>query len=153
MIRCSKTGTAELDGSLLYVSELLHRLSNDYANAISFASALAARSFNDEAKAAMYEVIDHLHALAGLHDVLRPPLTGGLADLGEHLAKLCRTMSSALLEQRGITLRLAVSEPVLLDRRRCWLATLIVSELVTNAARHGFIRAGFRNSTRQYPRE
>jgi two-component sensor histidine kinase len=127
---------------VLYVAELLHRVSNEYTNAISFASGLAATSFNDEAKAALRQVIDHLHALAGLHDVLRPPITGELVDLGESLTKLCRSMSLALFDQRGITLHLAVAEPVLLDARRCWLATLIVSELVTNAGRHAFLPDG-----------
>jgi two-component sensor histidine kinase len=44
---------------------------------------------------------------------------------------------AAELERRGTTLRLAVVSSVALDHARCWRVGLIVSELITNAARHG----------------
>jgi two-component sensor histidine kinase len=48
-------------------------------------------------------------------------------------------MTSSRLAQRGVELNLAITQPVLLDARRCWRAELIVSELITNAARHVFV--------------
>jgi two-component sensor histidine kinase len=47
-------------------------------------------------------------------------------------------MTSSGLAERNIELRLAVTEPVMLDAKRCWRAELIVSEFITNASRHAF---------------
>jgi two-component sensor histidine kinase len=127
------------DRPLLYVTEFLHRVHNEYTCAISLATRLATRSSNEETRDALAQVIDQLHALAGTHQILRPPLTIALADLGANLTQLCRAMTSSRLAQRGIELNLAITEPVLLDAKRCWRAELIVSELITNASRHAFV--------------
>ena len=47
-------------------------------------------------------------------------------------------MTSSGLAERDIELHLAVTEPVMLDAKRCWRAELIISELITNASRHAF---------------
>jgi two-component sensor histidine kinase len=127
------------DRSLLFCTEFLHRVKNEYACAISLATILAARSSNEETKAALAQVIDQLHALASAHDALRPPLTTALTDLGANLTQLCRVVTLSRLAQRGIALDLAIADPVLLDAKRCWRAELIVSELITNASRHAFV--------------
>jgi two-component sensor histidine kinase len=127
------------DRTVLFCTEFLHRVKNEYACAISLATILAARSSNEETKAALAQVIDQLHALASAHDILRPPLTTALTDLGANLTQLCRVMTLSRLAQRGIALDLAIAEPVLLDAKRCWRAELIVSELITNASRHAFV--------------
>jgi two-component sensor histidine kinase len=134
-----RPGVPVADRSLLLFAEFLHRVKNEYACAISLATILAARSSNEETKAALAQVIDQLHALASAHEILRPPLTTALTDLGANLTKLCRVMTSSRLAQRGVELNLAITQPVLLDARRCWRAELIVSELITNAARHAFV--------------
>jgi two-component sensor histidine kinase len=146
MIRCSQTAATRVDPTLLYISELLHRIANEYTGAISFASRVVARSSNDEAKAALSEVIDYLHALADAHRILSPPLTHHPTDLTERVTKLCRTMASAGLEKRGISFHLSLSEPVFLDAERCWRVSLIIAELITNALRHAFITHGGRVS-------
>ena len=74
-----------IDRSLIYVTELLHRIQNEYMNAISFTSMVATRSRSPEAKAALSQVVDHLHALAKAHRILRPPSRGGLVDLTAEL--------------------------------------------------------------------
>lgn len=122
---------------LLYVAELLHRVSNEYASAISLASVMASRTSSHEAKSALETVIEHLLQLATTHRVLLPPVVDGTADLGDYLTRLCQAKVAAELERRGTTLRLAVVSPVALDPARCWRVGLIVSELITNAARHG----------------
>jgi two-component sensor histidine kinase len=60
------------------------------------------------------------------------------ADLSANLTQLCHAMTSSRLAERGIELHLAVTEPVMLDAKRCWRAELIISELITNASRHAF---------------
>ena len=142
MVTCSQAEVTQIDGSFLYISELLHRVSNEYTGAISFAYRAAARSSNDEAKAALHDVIDHLHALAEAHRALRPPIRHEPVDLTEHVTKLCQTMASAGLDKRGITFHVSLSEPVFLDAKRCWRAKLIIAELITNASRHAFLAGG-----------
>ncbi|HTC04007.1 MAG TPA: sensor histidine kinase [Xanthobacteraceae bacterium] len=127
------------DRPILYVTEFLHRVHNEYTCAISLATRLAARSSNEETKAALAQVIDQLYALASAHEILRPPLTTALVDLSANMTQLCRAMTSSSLAQRGIELNLAITDPVLLDAKRCWRAELIISELITNASRHAFV--------------
>jgi two-component sensor histidine kinase len=127
------------DRPFLYVTEFLHRVNNEYTKAISLATRLAARSSEEETKAALAQIIDQLHALARAHEVLRPPLTTAFADLSANLTQLCQAMVTSGLAQRGIELHLSISKPVLLDAKRCWRAQLIVSELITNASRHAFV--------------
>ena len=134
------------DHSLLYVTELLHRVQNEHTKTISFVSMMETRSANPEAKTALNQVIKHLHASANAHDILRPPVPGVLVDFTSNLVRLCRAISSASLEQSGITLDLTVSGSVLLDSGRCWRASLILSELITNAQRHAFGPRGGRIS-------
>jgi two-component sensor histidine kinase len=131
------------DKPLLYVNEFLHRIRNEYAGVIVLASLKAAKCPNQEAKAALDEMTRYLQALAEKHRVLRPPLAGGPEDLTANLTQLCRAMIPAGLAQRGITLRLHAAERIMLDAGRCWRAGLIISEFITNAARHAFkSRAG-----------
>jgi two-component sensor histidine kinase len=75
--------TVPLSGSepLLYVAELLHRVSNEYASTISLASVMASRASSPEVKSALKTVIEHLVRLASAHRVLLPPVDGGTADL------------------------------------------------------------------------
>lgn len=127
-----------IDDSLLYVTELLHRVQNEYTKAISFVSMVERRSVNPETKTALTQVMKHLHASSKAHHALRPPVPGMLVDFTSDLVQLCRAMVSTGLEQRGITLDLMVSGSVLLDSARCWRASLILAELITNAQRHAF---------------
>ena len=122
---------------LLYVAELLHRVSNEYASAISLASVAASGSSSPEVRTALEPVIELLAQLVKAHRVLSPPTVESAADLGGYLTQLCQAKAEAELERRGTTLRLAVVSPVALDNVRCWRVGLIVSELITNAARHG----------------
>jgi two-component sensor histidine kinase len=137
----SQSGVHAADRAYLYVAEFLHRVHNEYTCAISLANRLAARSAHDETKTALFQIIDRLHALAASHQMLRPPMTTASADLSANLIQLCHAMTSS--GERDIELRLAVTEPVMLDAKRCWRAELIISELITNASRHAFTsRAG-----------
>jgi two-component sensor histidine kinase len=133
-----------INRSLLYVTELLHRIQNEYMNAISFTSMVATRSATPEAKAALSQVVDHLHALAKAHRILRPPSPGELVDLTAELTQLCRAIVSRDLDQRGITMHLTVAGSLLLDSDQCWRANLILTELITNASRHAFDARGGR---------
>ena len=127
------------DDHLLPVAELLHRVRNEYARAIGFASAIAARSSSNETKAALREMTSQLHAAAEIHNVLQPPIGEGLADLTEVISRLCCAFTdSSEFQHRGIKLELCVESPVLIDARRSWRASLVVAELIYNSCRHAF---------------
>jgi two-component sensor histidine kinase len=137
MLNGAPTATVSGGEPLLYVAELLHRVSNEYASAISFASVMASRASTAEAKSALKTVIEHLVHSASAHRLLLPPVVHGTGDLGDYVTRLCQAKVAAELERRGTTLRLAVVSAVALDHARCWRVGLIVCELITNAARHG----------------
>ena len=134
----SQSGVHAADRPYLYLAEFLHRVHNEYTCAISLANRLAARSAHEETRTALVQIINRLHALAASHQMLRPPLTAASADLSANLIQLCHAMTSSGLAERDIELHLAVTEPVMLDAKRCWRAELIISELITNASRHAF---------------
>jgi two-component sensor histidine kinase len=142
----SQSGVHAADRPYLYVAEFLHRVHNEYTCAISLATRLAARSSHEETKAVLVQIINRLHGLAATHQILRPPLTAAFVDLSANLTQLCHAMTSFELAERGIELHLAITEPVLLDAKRCWQAELIISELITNALRHAFPSRGGRIS-------
>jgi two-component sensor histidine kinase len=120
---------------MLHVAELLHRIGNDYTRAILFASLRAANASSNEARSALNEVVNHLHAAAAMHRVLRPPAAAESADLTDTIARLCRAQSDVSeFRRRRIDLLLAYDGPIELDAWRCWHASLIVAELINNAA-------------------
>jgi two-component sensor histidine kinase len=138
MSMSSQSDVRAADRPYLYVAEFLHRVHNEYTCAISLATRLAARSSHKETKTALAQIINRLHALAASHQMLRPPLTTSSVDLSVELTQLCHVMTSSGLAERDIELHLAITEPVMLGAKRCWRAELIISELITNAARHAF---------------
>jgi len=127
-----------MDRSVLYVMEFVHRVQNEFAKAISFASMIARQSSNPEAKAVLSQMIDHLFASANANKLLLPRVADDHADFAADVTRLCRVMASADLDQRGIRLHLTISQPIMLAGLRCWRANLVLSELITNAARHAF---------------
>jgi two-component sensor histidine kinase len=146
LMGCRKSRALPIDRSMLYLAEFLHRVQNEYTTAISLASAMAVRSVNPEAKAALSQIVDHLLASAKTHRLLLPRSPAGIVDFTADVTRLCRIVVSSALDQRGITLHLKIREPILLDSLRSWRANLILSELITNASRHAFEARGNRIS-------
>ena len=62
-------------------------------------------------------------------------------DAAVYLRRLCRAISRSKLDSKGIEL-LLVERTFQMDSERCWRLGLIVSELITNAARHAFRNHG-----------
>jgi two-component sensor histidine kinase len=127
--------TAAPEDTWLLVGELEHRVANEYALAISSMSLAMARSSNPETKAALTDAAQRLRNYANAHRALQAPPTGGRSDLAVYLRQLCSAVARAALAERGIRLTL-IEQSVELDAVRCWRVGLIVSELITNAARH-----------------
>lgn len=124
----------------LFLGELAHRVSNEYAAIISRVELAAARATSDEAKATLEKTAERLHDFASVHRALRMPAKD-CAELSDYLGRLCRALSRSRLRDQGIELTLA-AERVVLSSEQCWHVGLIASELITNAAKHAFEERG-----------
>ena len=124
-------------GDHLFVREISHRIANEFASAIGAVSLAAARSHDREVKEALAGVVKRLHNYARVHRALQIPSPTGVMDAAEHVRSLCQAISRARLQDRSIELKF-VQNPVLLNSDQCWKLGMIISELITNAARHAF---------------
>ena len=120
----------------LFVDEIEHRVANEYAMAMASIRLAAAKSASAETKAALAGASQRLRDFAEAHRALQAPAAAGLVDLPAYLTRLCQALSRASLNERGIRLTLS-HQDVELEAGRCWRVGLIVSELITNAFRHG----------------
>jgi len=125
----------------LLIAEIEHRVTNEYAVAISSISRAAVRAGSAEARATLDGAVERLRCYAEAHRALQAPVTRERRDLADHLRTLCHARVMAGLAERGIELTL-LEQSVLLEADRCWRVGLIVSELITNAMRHAFNRRG-----------
>jgi two-component sensor histidine kinase len=122
------------DGSLL-LRELNHRIKNELTSAIYAVSAKAVQSDSVAVKAALLDVVDLLHDCADVHRALLMPDQGRLADAAKYLQQLCFSITKYRLDR--LTIRVLFSaDDLRLEGERCWKLGLIVSELLTNVARH-----------------
>jgi len=122
------------DGSLL-LRELDHRIKNELTSAICAVSAKAVQSDSVAVKAALLDVVDFLHQWADVHRALRMPNQGRLTDAARYLQQLCFAMTKYRLDCLAIRV-LFSADDLRLEGERCWKLGLIVSELLTNVARH-----------------
>jgi two-component sensor histidine kinase len=134
-------GQSRITNEYILVRELAHRLNNEYASLIGFTSVIAARSSVGEVRAALSEVTDLLHKYAGVHRALQMPTYSTTIDASSYIRTLCQSIKRARLDRRGIELVLAES-PLQLYSEQCWKLGMIVSELITNSARHAFADRG-----------
>ena len=119
------------------LSELNHRIKNEFASAISAVSLAAARSDNAEVKLALTDVTELLHRYVDVHRALQVPDADTLIDAATYLRQLCLAISRSKLDHAKIDL-VFVACPLRLQSDCCWRLGMIVYELITNAARHAF---------------
>jgi two-component sensor histidine kinase len=122
------------DGSLL-LRELDHRIKNELTCAIYAVSAKAVQSDSVAVKAALLDVVDLLHQWGDVHRALRMPEQGRLTDAATYLQQLCLATTKYRLDRLAIRV-LFSADDLQLEGERCWKLGLIVSELLTNVARH-----------------
>lgn len=148
---CSSAGECFSETGLL-LREFSHRINNEFAAAIGMISVAATHLGNGEAQAALAAVQDRLHNYARVHHALQMPEHSSRIDAAAYLRQLCRAICCSKLDAKGIQLVL-VERSFQMDSERCWRLGLIVSELITNSARHAFrdhgglIRVELRPST------
>jgi two-component sensor histidine kinase len=121
----------------LLVRELTHRINNEFALMIALISGVAARSDSAEVKDALSGVVTLLHDYAISHRSLEIPTYSTVVDASGYIRALCRSIRRTKLDLRGIELVL-VDHPLHMRSEQCWRLGMIVSELITNSARHAF---------------
>jgi two-component sensor histidine kinase len=127
---------AETPASALILAEFIHRAANDFATACAEVNFAAAMSTHSAVQERLIKVVARLHALATIQRLLLPPREP-LIDLGNRLCELCHYQAEARFAAQGAFIRLRTCE-VMVDAGRGWILLMIVSELLTNAARHAF---------------
>lgn len=137
----SASGRSKITNEYLLVREVAHRLNNEYASLIGFTSVFAARSGSVEVKAALSEVTDLLHKYAKVHRALQMPTCSTTIDASCYVRTLCQAIKQASLDRKSIELVVADS-PLQLHSEQCWKLGMIISELITNSARHAFGEGG-----------
>jgi two-component sensor histidine kinase len=142
-ISVSKSGNARpaKPDAWLYIDEITHRTLNDYAAMLSMLRQASADMADTLGVAALDAVASRLRASATAYAALRPLLESAARHLDDDLEQLCASLTSSTLADRSIRLTL-VSERVRLSAERSWQISLIVSELVINAAKHAFPPSG-----------
>jgi two-component sensor histidine kinase len=122
------------DGSLL-LRELNHRINNELTCAICAISVKAMHSDNLAVKASLLDVVDLLNQSADVNRALHIPDQGHLTDAARYLQQLCVSITKYRLDRLAIHALFSADE-LRLEGERCWKLGLIVSELLTNVARH-----------------
>ena len=122
------------DGSLL-LRELDHRIKSELTSAICAVSAKAVQSDSVVVKAALLDVVDFLHQWGDVHRALHMPEQGRLTDAATYLQQLCFSITKYRLDRLAIRV-LFSADDLRLEGERCWKLGLMVSELLTNVARH-----------------
>jgi two-component sensor histidine kinase len=120
---------------LLLLRELNHRIGNDLTSAICTVSGRAMQPDNMAVKAALLGVVDLLHHCADVHRALHMPDQKRLTDAAAYLHRLCVSVTKYQLDRLAIRV-LFSADDLRLEGERCWKVGLIVSELLTNVARH-----------------
>src|SRR6202051_4569750 len=139
MIQVTGSPSAEQYSSTagLLLREFSHRINNEFASAIGMISLAAEHLGNGEAKATLAAVQDQLHNYARVQHALQIPEHSSRIDAAAYLRQLCRAICFAKLDAKGVKL-LLVERTFQMDSERCWRLGLIMSELITNSARHAF---------------
>jgi two-component sensor histidine kinase len=120
---------------LLLLHEWNHRINDELNSAIYAVSAKAVHSDSVEVKAALLDVVELLHQCADVHRALRMPDQGRLTDAARYLQQLCFSVTKCRLDRLAIRVLFSAAD-LRLEGERCWKLGLIVSELLTNVARH-----------------
>ena len=124
----------------------LHEANHRFLNTLAALGGLLRTDFGGFADPAVRNAVDvfssRIQAFAGVHRTLgqSPGESMGdvLVDAPAHLARLCAELCAAHLAPRGLHCEFR-SDLGVLPREACQTLSLIVVELVTNAAKHAFV--------------
>jgi two-component sensor histidine kinase len=119
----------------LILRELTHRVSNELAAVTALVA--AARTRPGSVQEILAQVQGALEAFACVQRLLYVPDVITCVDGRAYMRQLCRALTRAKLEEKGIELEF-VERPLRIDSDQCWRLGMILYELVTNASKHAF---------------
>ena len=119
----------------LVLAELSHRMLDELRGATEIFEVDKHRCSDVDSLAAPTRASDQLYAVAEAHWLLAPPDLMCMSDTLCDLQRVCDALSRARARSAGIEL-VVIDNPLPLNQRQAWLFSLVVSELITNAARH-----------------
>ena len=124
----------------LLLAEFIHRSANDLAVTCAAINLARRAATLDEACDRLEIAVERLLALAAIQRILLIP-KGGRMELGSTLCELCGHHAAARFTEQAALVRVSTAD-VEIDARRGWTMLVIVSELLTNTARHAFRSPG-----------
>ena len=133
----NRRNSLEKADAWLYLDEMTHRTLNDYSVMLAMIRRASFGANEAGGLAILDAVARRLEAGATAFGALRPSRGSPSRNLDDDLEQLCASLSSSSLADRGICLTLS-AEPLVMDAHRSWQVSLIVAELITNAAKHAF---------------
>ena len=122
-----------LERQKILVNEINHRVKNSLQLVASMFNLQAAASGDVQLTQSLTEAIGRVTAVARVHERLYRSANVLSVDLAAYLADICADLA-ALSPQS--TIRFEATEPVSMSTDRCVRIALLVTELVTNAAKH-----------------
>jgi PAS domain S-box-containing protein len=130
---------AALREKTILLDEVHHRVKNNLQVITSLLS-LQSRGAPPEARAALAECRNRVHAMALTHQLLHENNDVARLHVGQYLIRLTRLLADSHRSAAGmVTLRVEGADtPLYLDLPRAIPCGLLVNELVTNAYKHAF---------------
>lgn len=120
----------------------LREANHRFLNTLTALAGLLRTDFADFADPAVRHAVrvfsSHIQAFAGMHRTLGEPAGEGQVDAQAHFLKLSTDLCAAHLAPRGVFCDFSADAGTL-PRQTCQTLSLIVVELVTNAAKHAFV--------------
>jgi two-component sensor histidine kinase len=126
---------AQKPEEFLLLREMHHRLANTFTVLTSALRDLAVHSPAYQHSLARYEA--RIIAFGNLHKSLIIGATSEPISVQAYVEKLCKALADALLQPLGVRTEV-VCDAGELPAMRCELVGLVITELVTNAAKHAF---------------
>jgi two-component sensor histidine kinase len=128
----------EQQASRIMLSEMAHRVANNFAAAVAILGRASRIVLDTDAKRALGDALNQLHIFASVHHQLRPDSDGNLCvDCKEFIGGLCSALEKAAVNTAhlrfcpsNISLALQLSQAVALG--------LIINELVANSIKYAF---------------
>ncbi len=130
---------ASEDHQRAQLAEVNHRAKNNLQLTISFLQLSKNKAKGEEAKNLLQDSIGRIYGIGAVQEQLRGDL-GGMADLGEYLPALARTILDA--QSEGTAVLAVETQSILVPLFQASNLGLIVNELVTNAVKHGGGKGG-----------
>lgn len=125
---------------MLMLAEKAHRVANDMT-IINCLLHRATRAEPSGMKHAISEAIEHVNVVGDIQRLLIPPIGEQTRELKSELELVCRRVARARLDAKNVLFAYAV-DTCEMSAHTCWAICAIVTELVTNAAKHAFPENG-----------